>query len=277
MTVLPFIVVLTLAKMSLLIQATSTSTHVLRVSSGRANPPLVRTSRHRALIMTYCQGKASLTACNQGTCVDLDDGSQECLCDVGWTGVSCDAWLNECEAENQCSFPGGFCVDRSPEDGGYYCGCDTSGGQWQDGEEMNDHGVIACQDVDNCAFTADYCSTNATCTNNDGDDVCICNENFEGDGKSCSPTESDDLDDSIENPCDACDPDKNQVCLNDALVNVPGDTMLHLASEVHAFLCKNAMTQVSTTATKTQTVSRWTEDSVVSAVKAMLDMEGRAP
>jgi hypothetical protein len=124
------------------------------------------------------------------TVEELLSNKENCVCKDGWTGESCMEDIDECKELDPCSFPGGYCVDHSPEDGRYSCGCDTSLGGWQVGTTSNEHGPTSCVDVNEC-LRDDACPPNAKCINSEGSYDCICNEGFTGDGKTkCTSIES---------------------------------------------------------------------------------------
>ena len=55
---------------------------------------------------------------------------------------------------------------------------------------LTDHGLTSIKlflhaDIDECAYYADCCHGDATCTNTEGSFTCSCNEGFTGDGKQC--------------------------------------------------------------------------------------------
>jgi Calcium-binding EGF domain len=134
------------------------------------------------------------------TVEELLSSKEMCVCKDGWTGESCMEDIDECKELDPCSFPGGFCVDHSPDDGKYSCGCDTSSGGWRVGPTSNEYGPTSCIDVNEC-LRDDACAPNSKCKDLVGSYECKCNEGFEGDGfTKCKPINSgSDSESTVEN------------------------------------------------------------------------------
>jgi hypothetical protein len=115
--------------------------------------------------------------------LDSNTNQVVCECRRGYTGPSCLQDKDECAAEpNPCNFPGGYCVNRFPADGYYFCGCKMG---WVNGEMATDHdGISSCQDINECEDAP--CDPNADCINEEPGFQCRCKEGFEGDGFTCS-------------------------------------------------------------------------------------------
>lgn len=125
-------------------------------------------------------------SCNsRQECVPDEQNAMVCACKLGWTGSRCSDDLDECATMDACSFPGGYCQDRHPNEGRYACGCVTKGNHWRNStnsSSFNEHGSTECMDVDECTELDSPCVPNATCTNTFGSYMCECDHPFQGDG-----------------------------------------------------------------------------------------------
>ncbi len=110
------------------------------------------------------------TACGMHSECTNTIGSYSCACIAGYAGNPCTN-INECNSPSPC-IPG-LCTDT---DGSYTCDCTGTGYT----------GNNCDQDVDECIEGTHNCHTDATCTNTLGGYECACNDNFSGDGITCS-------------------------------------------------------------------------------------------
>lgn len=114
--------------------------------------------------------------------VDFELDIIQCTCREGWTGENgCFDDIRECD-DGPCDFPGGFCVERSGDQGQYACGCEPG---WEPSGESNSHGPTSCRLVNPCEDNP--CHADASCTTLEAldDFSCTCNDGFEGDGFQC--------------------------------------------------------------------------------------------
>ncbi|XP_033109507.1 fibrillin-2-like [Anneissia japonica] len=104
--------------------------------------------------------------CQNGRCIDLPNGSYQCICDAGYelSGNMC-VDINECLETRYCS--NGVC-HNSPGD--YYCTCDS-------GYEPLLNNRKACRDRDECKENPDIC-LNGKCLNMPGSYTCQCAEGY---------------------------------------------------------------------------------------------------
>ena len=98
---------------------------------------------------------------NNGTCINLE-GSYQCSCPPGFTGINCELDIDECLTA-PCKF-GGTCVNTI---GSYFCQCPPGrSGKNCDG------------DYDECL--ANPCVNGGTCYNNEGSYSCFCPPGWTG-------------------------------------------------------------------------------------------------
>jgi hypothetical protein len=152
--------------------------------------------------------------CENGECIDNGQLSYQCVCDYGWVNKHCDFDYNECYTGNHDCHPEGKCVNTP---GGYYCRCVS--GHTGDGYTCTDlddcdpdpcdpeHGTcedggankyichcdpgfagMGCeQDEVECMIGTHECHANADCFNTYGSYICVCKDEFYGDGVVCAP------------------------------------------------------------------------------------------
>ena len=106
--------------------------------------------------------------CNQCKCVNgscpLDEMSDKCKCDKGWTSDYCDQDINECLENN-----GGCSHNCSNQPGSYSCSCPMGYDLARDNK--------TCKDINECKRFKDICQ-NGKCINNEGSYTCECNQGF---------------------------------------------------------------------------------------------------
>ncbi|XP_035688970.1 fibropellin-1-like [Branchiostoma floridae] len=127
---------------------------------------------------------------NEGTCQDLIN-KYRCDCSPGWTGVTCEADVNECDANNgqgSCDPNNGIC-QNSP--GSYKCWCKVGFDLKED-----QHG---CKDTDECLDNDGRGPCDHICTDMFGSYRCSCRDGYStgSDGFSCV-----DNDDCRSYPCE---------------------------------------------------------------------------
>lgn len=89
-----------------------------------------------------------------------------------------DECTNQFNSTNVCALDedGGACEDRSPENGGYMCSCQST--YIADESSIGPHGPTACTNNNECVEFDGICGENKDCVDTDGSFECTCKDGF---------------------------------------------------------------------------------------------------